>query len=312
MRKTGPPTPAQARRTGDGFTAFPEERAKLQGTNGVYWVPRKSHAHVMKKAVALLIATAALAAPASALGTVPPAMPQLAAPMPPVRSAQASAVTNFPANVTPNRKALGAYEAYLNAILQNASAAQAADTAYIATISGSNGCRSALAPLTQPSQQVNTAVMHTLQLLGQEMGDDLTINFDQPALPAFTKFATTLLHLHWVRLSGALPVVRHYVNAETTVLQLLPSQLCQDALLAGTYPQRVPEGTKTFVKGYDKASALANLALANLTKMMQSYEVPSEKNLITRITNLANQVAALTKSDLLQSGAVLSSTLESS
>jgi hypothetical protein len=259
----------------------------------------------MKQAVALVIATAALAGPASALGA-----PQLAVPVPTVRPAQGSTLTTVPSNGTPNRKALTAYSTYLATILDGAATAQAADSSYIATISGSNGCKSALEPLTQPSQQVNTAAQHTLTVLGQEMGDDLSITFDQSATPAFTKFATTVLHLHWTHLSGALQVVKRYVTAETSVLQMLPSQLCQDAVLAGAYPARVPDGTKTFLKSYDKASSLANLALTSLTKMMQSYEVPSEKSLIAHITTLANQVAAVTKSYLMQSGATLSTALE--
>jgi hypothetical protein len=142
------------------------------------------------------------------------------------------------------------------------------------------------------------------------MGDDLSITFDGAAMPAFTKFSTALLRLHWARLSGAQQVVKHYVNAETTMLEMLPSQLCQDAVLAGAYPQKVPDATKLFVKSYERASALASVALTNLTKMMQGYEVPSEKGLITHITTLANQVAALTKADLLQSGTALSTALE--
>lgn len=259
----------------------------------------------MKQAVALFVATAAFTAPASAL-----AAPQLAVPLPTVRTAQGSTSTSFPANVTPNRKAMWAYATYLSTILENAPTAQDADAAYIATISGTDGCKSALEPLTQPSQQVNAAAQHTLTVIGEEMGDDLSITFDQSALTAFTRFSTTLLRLHWARLSGAAQIVKRYVNAETTILQLLPSQLCQDAVLAGANPQRVPDGTRTFLKSYDRASAMANLALANLTKMMQSYEVPAEKSLVTRITNLADQVATLTKADLLQSGTALSTALE--
>jgi len=259
----------------------------------------------MKHAIAIVIATAALAAPASALGA-----PQLAVPIGTVRPAPGATATSFPANVTPDRKALNGYASYLTTVFDGATTAQAAATAYIATISGGNGCKSALAPLTQPSQQVNAAAQHTLTVLGAEMGDDLSITFDQAAQPAFTKFSTALLRLRWARLSGAAQVVRRYVNDETNVLSLLPSQLCQDAVLAGTYPARVPEGTRAFLKSYDRASNLANVALANLTKMMQSYEVPTEKSLIGRISTLANQVAALTKSDLLQSGATLSTTLE--
>jgi hypothetical protein len=260
----------------------------------------------MKQAAALLITIAALAAPASAL-----AAPQLAAPFPTVRAATVVAgSTASPANATPDRKALNAYASYLTTLLQGASTAQAGNTTYVGTISSPSGCKSALAPLTQPSNQVNTEVQHTLTVLGAEMGDDLSITFDQAAVPAFTKFSNTILHLRWTRLSGALLVVKHYVNTETAVLEMLPSELCQDAALAGTNPSKVPDGTKAFLKNYDKASTLANLALANLLKMMQSYEVPNEKNLIAHITTLANQVAAVTKSDLLQSGSALLSVLE--
>ena len=260
----------------------------------------------MKQAAVVVIAIAALAAPASALSA-----PQLAAPIPSVRAAQGPVSTASPANVGPNHRALNAYATYLGALLTAASTAQTADNSYVATISGLSGCKSALEPLTLPSDQVNTSAQHTLNVLGQEMGDDLSITFDQAALPAFTRFSNTLLRLHWTRGSGAMQVVKHYVNAETTVLEMLPSQLCQDAALAGTYPDKVPAGTRIFVRSYERASAYANLALANLLKMMQSYEVPSEKNLVNRITTLASQGSAVTRSYLLASGAALSSVLES-
>lgn len=259
----------------------------------------------MKQTVALVIATAALAAPASALGA-----PQLAAPIPVVHPAQTSTTGQQYANLGPDRKALNAYANYLTTILDNASIAQAGDTAYIATVSSVDGCKSALEPLTQPSDQVDTELQHTLMALGEEMGDDLSITYDQTALPAFSKFSTTLLRLHWTRTSGALLVVKHYVDDETAVLEMLPSELCEDTGLAGADPQKVPDGTKAFVKSYEKASTAANLALANLMKLLQSYEVPAEKNLITRIANLASQVATTTKSDLLQSGSSLTTVLE--
>ncbi len=261
----------------------------------------------MKQVAALVIAVAALAAPASAL-----ASPQIGAPVSMVRLAPGSALAAFPANVAPNRRALYAYATYLSTILGGVPTAQAADNAYVATITSSNGCQSALEPLTQPSQAVNSAVQHTLIVVGEEMGDDLSITFDGQLLPAFTKFSNTLLRLHWAHLSGATQVAKRYVNAETAVLEMLPSQLCQDAELAGTDPQKVPDGTRAFVKSYDKASTLADLALASLTKLMQSYEAPTEKSLIVRIATLATQFSTLTKSALLQGGAALSAALETS
>src|SRR5579875_2322839 len=123
----------------------------------------------MKQAAVIVISIAALAAPASALGA-----PQLAVPIPSLRAAQSTLSTVFPANVGPDHRALNAYANYLGALLTGASAAQAADNSYVATISSPNGCKSALEPLTLPSNEVNSSAQHTLTVLGQEMGDDLS------------------------------------------------------------------------------------------------------------------------------------------
>ena len=151
----------------------------------------------MKRAIVLLIATAVLGAPASAL-----AAPQLAAPLPTAKQSQpsGSVASQLPLNYASDRKALNAYATYLSALINSAPAGDATDTTYISSVS--NQCKSALAPLTQPSEQVNTYVQHTLTVLGEEMGDDLAINFDQAAIAAFTKFSNTLARLHWTRLSA--------------------------------------------------------------------------------------------------------------
>jgi hypothetical protein len=153
-------------------------------------------------------------------------------------------------------------------------------------------------------------VQHTLTVLGKEIGDDLSINFDQAALPAFIKFTNTVSRLRWTRLSDAPLTVKRYVSTETDVLDLLPSDLCQDALLAAAPPDKLAAGTRSFLKNYTRASEAADEALANLLKMMQSYEIPGEKTLITRIASLVSQVSSLTKSDLLESGSALTTSLE--
>lgn len=261
----------------------------------------------MKRAAALLTAAAVLVAPASAL-----AAPQLAAPIPTVRSVQAGAAAPVaPVDLLSGHRALIAYRIYLTGLLAAESSAQAGDTAFISTISGLNGCRGALAPLTQPGSELDAAAQHTLTVLGQEMGADLALSFDQAALPAFTRLSTMLSRLHWTRDSGGYLSIRHYISAESTVLQLSASNLCQDAALAATSPDRVPSGTRTFLRSYNRASSTANLALANLTKLMQSFETPAEKGLIARIANLTAQLASVTRTDLLQSGAALSNLLES-
>ncbi len=186
----------------------------------------------------------------------------------------------------------------------------ATDTTYI--LERVEPVQIALAPLTQPSEQVNTYVQHTLTVLGEEMGDDLAINFDQAAIAAFTKFSNTLARLHWTRLSAWPLAVKHYINSETGVLALSPSALCADANAAELKPSVVPDASKIFVKTYSDASKLADSALStNLTRLMQTFEIPSEKALVTRITNLASQVSSQTKADLLSSGTTLTSVLES-
>lgn len=281
----------------------------------------------MKRAAATLIALAAFAAPAPVL-----AAPMLAAPLPSARSAQSgatttgTATTTTPTSTTPtrparltlnensDRRALNAYATYLTALINQQSLGQANDTTYISTISqaGSGGCRGALSKLTQPPYQVDTHAQHTLTVLGEEIGDDVTINFDLAATEAFTRFSNVLQTLRWTRLSGAGPVIRHYVNTQTNMLAMAPSNLCLDALDAQTHPELVPDGTRIFLPLYNQGSNRANVALTNLLALMQAYEIPSEKALVARISTLANQLAAQTKSDLLQSGTALMTVLESS
>jgi hypothetical protein len=268
----------------------------------------------MKRAVAAVIASAAFAAPAQAL-----AAPMMAAPLPSAKPAQdgttttGTTTTPTPGKLTQNelanRKALTAYATYLTALLSQQTTGQTNDTTYTATIS--EQCKAALEPLTQPPDQVNATAQHTLTVLGEEMGDDLSINFDLAATPAFTKFSGVLTHLRWRPLSAAVLVVRRYVNKETDVLALTVSNLCLDASDAQLKPAVVPDATKAFIKTYDEASIQANVALANVMTLMQSYEIPSEKPLVARISTLANELSTQSKADLLQSGTSLSTVLES-
>lgn len=261
----------------------------------------------MRRTVILVIATAVLALPASAL-----AAPQLVAPIPSAKATQSGAgatVAQLPLNYASDRRALSAYASYLTTLLNAAPTGNANDTAYISAISSQ--CKSALAPLTQPSQQVNTEVQHTLTVLGEEMGDDLAINFDQSAVAGFAKLTTALSRLHWSRYSGWYGAIRRYVNTQNSVLALSPSSLCADAAYAELRPTVVPDGTRIFIKAYNESSRAANAALTNLTRLMETYEVPSEKSLVSRIASLASQASSLTKSDLLQNGSALATVLES-
>ena len=273
----------------------------------------------MKRTAATVIAFAALAAPASAAAAarlpVPRmTVPRMAVPLPRAKPAQERAKpARLTLNVLSDRRALYAYASYLEALLGQETAGQANDTAYITTISQPNtgGCKAALWKLTQPPYQLDTKAQHTLTVLGQEIGDDITINFDSAATVAFNRFAGILRSLHWTRLSGGGPVVRHYVNNENAVLALPTSNLCLDAAYAELHPETVPDSTRVFLEVYNRTSNQANLALASLTMLMQAYEIPGEKALVARISTLAGELSARTKADLLQSGTALTSVLES-
>lgn len=141
------------------------------------------------------------------------------------------------------------------------------------------------------------------------MGDDLSISFDAASSSAFMRFSQVLLALRWTKASGASPVVRRYVDAESAVLAFTPSNLCLNASDAELRPDFVPDATRAFLRAYDAASHEANQALTDLRSLMQSYEVPQERGLIIRISSLAAQLTGQMRAGLLQSATSLASVL---
>ncbi len=268
----------------------------------------------MKFSVVAVLTVAALAAPASALAASPAAMQarvamsglEIGAPLPTQVVGQAAA---RPRDLASDKTALSAYATYLASLVRSTSNGEQSDSSYITTIAGQ--CKGALEPLTQPNVQLNAAAQATLTALGKEMGDDLSIGFDQVALGPFDRLSTSLSRLRWTLDSGGAYVVRRFDTTETTVLSLTQSALCQDALLAASAPRTIPPATKSFVKGYTRASNQSNAALTNLLKLMQTYETPSEHALVTRIANLAAQLGRLTKAELQSNSSALTSALES-
>ena len=291
----------------------------------------------MKRAAAtILIALAALSVPAQALSA-----PMLGAPLPTARSAQSAGsssgrtttattttgtttttttsttVPTKPLRLTINNiadhRALSAYATYLSTLIAQEPFALSNDSSYLATISqpGTGGCRAALSKLTQPPYQLDAKAQHTLTVIGEEIGDDVTINYDLAATDPFTRFANVLDNLRWGRLSGAAVVIKRYISAQTNLFALPPSDLCQDASDAELHPDIVPDGTRAFLPDYSLLSNRANAALAGLLTLMQTYEIPAEKALVAHISTLADQLATQSKTDLLQSGTALTSALES-
>ncbi len=268
--------------------------------------------------VVIAAATVALIAfAASASASAAPAPPvsitgaAVAAPVPYATAAQATpgdTAPRSPLNTASDKVALNAYASYLGSVLKATSTGQAANSAYISAIS--TQCRSALALLTQSNYQVNSGAQATLTALGEEMGDDLSIAFDGAVITPFLKLANALQPLRWNRISGGTLIIKHFVSAQSAVLYMGPSELCQDALLAGSSPETIPQKTKGFTRAYSKASRQANAALAAVLTLMQTYETPSEKAVVARIASLAGQISRITKADLMSGASSLSNVLE--
>ncbi len=256
---------------------------------------------------------AAHTATASVRATIPaPHALAVAAPIPSATAAQAESgdptPPRSPLNIASDKVALTAYVGYLTAILKATSAGQGNSNSYISTVASQ--CRSALAPLTQANFQVSASAQATLTAVGEEMGDDLSITFDQAFLTPFAKLSGSLERLKWTRLSAGVAIVRRFIAAQSAVLYAGTSDLCQSALLAAASPQLVPPNTKLFNKNYSKTSRQANAALAGLLTLMQSNEIPSEKTVVSRISTLAAQISRVTKAYLQASASSLSSVLE--
>ncbi|MCL2419131.1 MAG: hypothetical protein FWD04_07555 [Conexibacteraceae bacterium] len=267
----------------------------------------------MKIAALAVLAVAALAVPTSAL-----AAPVLGAPIPIATTAQAVGAPSAtpdptgaplqPLNVASDRSTLNAYAQYLSALVKDAPQAELSDTTYVATIS--SGCKGALAQLAAPSNQLVAAMQHTLTVLGQEMGNDLAITFDQAALTPFAKLSATLSRLRWTRLSGGGAIVRRFLTTESAVLNAPTSTLCQNALLAASKPRVVPLATRNFNQAYAKASRQANTAMNNLLTLLQTDETAGEHAVVTRIAGLAAQYNKLSNSELVTNGSTLANALK--
>jgi hypothetical protein len=262
----------------------------------------------MRTTLALFVTAAALTLPASAL-----AAPVIAAPIPIASTAQTSVidVQPQPLNVASGKFAMSAYASYLQALVKTAPIAQQNAAEYVGAQTAPAGCKSDLEPLTDPSYEVNPSVQATLSLLGQEIGDDLSITFDANALTPFTKLSTALSRLHWVKASGAALVIKHFLIAQGTLLSLTPSSLCQDVLLVAASPQKLPLAAKLFLKEYTKDSNGADAALATFLNLLHSYETPSEHALVNRIANLATQVNKVSQASIMANAAALTTDLKS-
>lgn len=217
-------------------------------------------------------------------------------------------------NLASGRAALTAYETYLQTLVGSEANGQANDAAYLNTVefgeSGDPGCKGALEPLTQGANEIRPSVQETLTLLGREIGDDLAIDYDLVAQTPLEKLASVLQRLKWVHGGHNAVIIANYLAAETTLISLPQSALCQDVLTASVMPAVVPTGTRTLLRQYDQAASAASSALGDFLALLHAYETATDQPLVQRIATLADEFARDSKADLLASGQQLTVSLE--
>jgi hypothetical protein len=184
--------------------------------------------------------------------------------------------------------ALGAYRGYLQALVTGATAARASEQLFVNTTAST--CEGALTPVMSMSRSsVNGAA---LTALGQEIGSDLWLSFTSTASEPFTQLATTLAELHWTHRTTT-QAVAAFVKAEHTVLTMLPSNLCKDALLLAAKPLVEPDTAKSFLLRYQTARTTLKARLTTFLAVLERFQTPAEAKLVSSIDKLASQFDAL-------------------
>lgn len=213
-------------------------------------------------------------------------------------------------NLASGRTALGAYAAYLDALVKAMPTSQARIDAFVTASSSS--CRSALAPLTQGGEQIKATVQSTLTALGQELGDDLALSFDAAALPPLSTMSQTLEHLRWTRGGRNGQIIRRYLNAQMSAMLFAPSSLCQDALMAAATPRVTPAPTRAFLRRYAHLAQVANVRSGEFMQLLQAYVTNPDQKLVARIGTLATELTRIGKAEQSAGAQMLSSALEGS
>lgn len=212
----------------------------------------------------------------------------------PVAASASTPISAVVLNTRADRAALNAYQSYLQALIANRSTARTAESAYAANTSST--CKGALATIASMSS-APAGSSQALLSLGQEIGDDANVQFILSAADTpFQHLSQTLSALHWAG-GSVINTVKRFVNAENAMLALQPSQLCADAYWVASKvsspPITISPDTTSFIAAYQADSTLANTRLTSLLKLLDAYETPADRGVVTRINVLAKTVNTL-------------------
>jgi hypothetical protein len=200
-------------------------------------------------------------------------------------------------NVTSDASALKDYNAYVASLVAGIGASRAADDALVTSVATS--CAKELAPLrSKPASQISTTI---LSEFGQEIGGELSVQFNARALPAFERMAAKLRKLRWSS-AGLGSVVGTMVSAVQGWLTVTPAEICADGNTLLGAPLVEPAGTTAFLARYEATSTASTQQLDQFLKLLGQFETPADSGLITSINRLAPRYQAALKNAGLADG----------
>ncbi|MGO9754747.1 MAG: hypothetical protein ACLP8S_32425 [Solirubrobacteraceae bacterium] len=185
--------------------------------------------------------------------------------------------------------ALTAYERYMATLNARITAANDRDHTFVASVQ--NGCAGVLSSL--PADRVNGPAVHDL---GEEIGDDVAVEFDADAVPAFMRFSSALGRLSWSS-STTTNTIAALIAALRASLAIKPSALCADARAVASAPASEAAGTRHLLAVYAPAVRVASRRLAAFLRVLERFETPSEAGLIAAVDRLVDRYQSTSSAD---------------
>lgn len=188
-----------------------------------------------------------------------------------------------------DRAALAAYDKYMSSLNAGITAASDRDDAFAASVR--KGCAGVLSSLP-PDRVDSPAVVD----LGHEIGDDVAVEFDAQAVPAFTKLSSALGRLGWSS-SATARTVAAVIAAMRGSLAIKPSRLCADAHAVASAPASEPVRTRRFLSVYAPAARAASRWLTAFLGVLGRFETSSEAGLIAAVNRLVTRYQSASSTD---------------
>jgi hypothetical protein len=190
-----------------------------------------------------------------------------------------------------DRAALTAYRTYLEGVGSRFPAVRKAESAYVSSIS--NGCSGQLAALSDLSEaSINQTALFDF---GEELGGSAFIVAYGTPRGEFARMAMTLEKLRWSSPRTG-KTVKRYVRTQERLLALAPGDVCTDAqALAASRVQTVPPGTRQWVAKFLGAAGAQQSAAEAFGKVLDQFETPSDKSLVTSDNGLLRSLTGKLK-----------------